>query len=31
MGPETITFILRAMDDERVFTETEARFLAPRK
>ena len=31
LGPETITFTLRAADDESVFTETEARFLAPRK
>jgi cytochrome c oxidase accessory protein FixG len=29
LGPETITFTLRSLDDPRVTTETEARFLAP--
>ena len=28
-GAETITFTLRAVDDARVSTDTEARFLAP--
>jgi cytochrome c oxidase accessory protein FixG len=29
MGPETIVFTLRSLDDADVVTETEARFLAP--
>jgi polyferredoxin len=29
LGPETITFTVRALDDERIGTETAARFLAP--
>jgi cytochrome c oxidase accessory protein FixG len=29
LGPETITFEVRAVDDERAHTTTEARFLAP--
>jgi cytochrome c oxidase accessory protein FixG len=29
LGPETIVFTLRSLDDPRVYTETDARFLAP--